>query len=109
MADPQRITDVELERALRDLGPRYPYPLTPNLASRVRGRIIAQPVAPSRRLVLWRDPRRLALVAAVLLGLLGAAPLPHPAARAPVAPFFPVPGGGRHRPAPTLPPLSPTT
>src|SRR5256885_15316340 len=90
MADPQRITDVELERALRDLGPHYPYPLTPNLASRVRGRIIAQPVAPSRRFELWRDPRRLALVAAVVLVLLGAAAIAHPAPRDAISHFFPL-------------------
>jgi len=72
MADPRRITDVELERALRDLGPRYPYPPTPNLASPVRLRITARLAAQPRRLELWRDPRRLALVAAVLLVLLGA-------------------------------------
>ena len=73
MADPSLISDVELERALRDLGPRYPYPPTPNLASRVRGRITVGPLARPRRFDVWRDPRRLALVAAVLLVLLGAA------------------------------------
>src|SRR3989442_1368523 len=81
MADSRRLMDVELERALRDLGPRYPYPPTPNLASRVRLRITAPPVARPRRLELWRDPRRLALAAAVLLVLLGAAALANPAAR----------------------------
>ena len=109
MADPQRITDVELERALRDLGPRYPYPLTPNLASRVRGRIIAQPVAPSRRLELWRDPRRLALVAAVLLVLLGAAAIANPATRDAIAHFFHVRGVIVNRQASPLPSFSPVT
>ena len=109
MADPQRITDVELERGLRDLGPRYPYPPTPNLASRVRGRITVQPVAPSRRLELWRDPRRLALVAAVLLVLLGAAALANPATRDAIAHFFHVRGVIVSREASPLPSFSPVT
>ncbi len=109
MADPQRITDVELERALRDLGPRYPYPPTPNLASRVRGRISVQPVAPPRRLELWRDPRRLALVAAVLLVLLGAAAVANPATRDAIAHFFHVRGVIVNRQASPLPSFSPVT
>ena len=109
MADLQRITDVELERALRDLGPRYPYPPTPNLASRVRGRITVQPVAPSRRLELWRDPRRLALVAAVLLVLLGAAAVANPATRDAIAHFFHVRGVIVNREASPLPSFSPVT
>src|SRR2546421_11280661 len=92
MADPLRIPDVVLEQALRDLGSHYPYPPTPNLASRVRQRITAQPVAQPRRLELWRDPRRLALVAAVLLVLLGAAALANPATRDAIAQFVHVPG-----------------
>src|SRR5205814_5175629 len=109
MADPQRITDVELERGLRDLGPHYPYPPTPNLASRVRGRITVQPVAPSRRLELWRDPRRLALVAAVLLVLLGAAALANPATRDAIAHFFHVRGLIANREAPPLPSFTAVT
>src|SRR5712691_11349569 len=92
MADSRRLMDVELERALRDLGPRYPYPPTPNLTSRVRLRITAQPVRRPRRLELWRDPRRLALVAAVLLVLLGAAALINPTTRDAIAHFFHVRG-----------------
>src|SRR2546425_2722203 len=92
MADPRLLTDVELERALRDLGPRYPYPTTPNLASRVRNRIVAQPIARPRRLELWRDPRRLALVAAVVLVLLGAVAVANPATRHAIAHLFHVPG-----------------
>jgi hypothetical protein len=92
MADRRRITDVELERALRDLGLRYPYPPTPNLANRVRSRITVQPVARPRRLELWRDPRRLALVAAALLVLLGAAALANPTTRDAIAHFFHVQG-----------------
>src|SRR5256886_6839125 len=109
MADPQRITDVELERGLRDLGPRYPYPPTPNLASRVRGRITVQPVAPSRRLELWRDPRRLALVAAVLLVLLVAAALANPATRDAIAHLLHVRGVIVSREASPLPSFSPVT
>jgi hypothetical protein len=108
MADPRRITDGELERALRDLGPRYPYPPTPNLASRVRLRI-AQPVAQRRRLELWRDPRRLALAAAVLLVLLGAAALANPVSRDAIAHFFHVRGVivSRESPPPSFSPVTP--
>ncbi len=109
MADPRPIADVELERALRDLGPRYPYPPTPNLASRVRGRISAQPIARPRRLELWRDPRRLALVAAVLLVILGAAALANPATRDAIAHFFHVRGVIVSREPSPLPSLSPVT
>jgi len=107
MADARRITEVELEQALRDLGPRYPYPPTPNLASRVRQRISAQPVAQPRRLELWRDPRRLALVAAVLLVLLGAAALANPVTRDAIAHFFHVRGVIVSREASPLPSVSP--
>ena len=92
MADPRRITDVELEGALRNLRATYPYPPTPDLSSRVRLRISAPPARPPRRLELWRDPRRLALVAAVLLVLVGAAALVNPATRDAIAHFFHVPG-----------------
>ncbi len=110
MADPRLITDVELERALRDLGPRYPYPPTPNLASRVRSRIVAQPIAAPRRLELWRDPRRLALVAAVLLVLLGAAAIANPTTRDAIAHFFHVRGvivSRQPSPPPSLSPVTP--
>src|SRR2546425_7933702 len=110
MADPRLITDFELERALRDLGPRFPYPPTPNLASRVRNRIVAQPIARPRRLELWRDPRRLALVAAVLPVLLGAAAVAKPATRDAIAHFFHVPGVIVNRegsPLPSFPPATP--
>jgi hypothetical protein len=109
MADSRRITDVELERALRDLGPRYPYPPTPNLASRVRLRIIAQPAAQPRRLALWRDPRRLALVAAALLVILGAAVVANPETRDAIAHFFHVRGVIVNREASPLPSFSPVT
>jgi hypothetical protein len=109
MADPRRITDVELERALRDLGPRYPYPPTPNLSNRVRLRIAARPVAQPRRLELWRDPRRLALVAAALLVLLGAAALANPVTRDAIAHFFHVRGVIVNREPSPLPSFSPVT
>jgi hypothetical protein len=109
VADPRRITDVDLERALRDLGPRYPYPPTPNLASRVRLRITTQPVAQPRRLELWRDPRRLALVAAALLVLLGAAAIANPVTRDAIAHFFHVRGVIVSRQPSPLPSFSPVT
>jgi len=109
MADPSRLTDIELERALRDLGPRYPYPPTPNLAAAVRRRVVARPVAPVRRLALWRDPRRLALAAAVVLVLAGAAALINPTTRDAIAHFFHVPGVivSRVSPKPSLSPVTP--
>jgi len=108
MADPRRLSDIDLERALRELGPRYPYPPTPNLAVAVRRRIVARPVAPVRRRGLWRDPRRLALAAAVVLVLAGAAALINPTTRDAIAHFFHVPGVIVSRVSP-LPSLSPVT
>jgi len=108
MAEPQRFTDQELERALRELGPRYPYPPTPNLAAAVRRRIVVQPAAPVRRLALWRDPRRLALAAAVVLVLAGAAALINPTTRDAIAHFFQVRGVIVTRVSPG-PSLSPAT
>ena len=109
MADPQRLTDVELEGALRELGPRYPYPPTPNLAAAVHRRIVAQPAAPVRRLALWRDPRRLALAAAVVLMLVGAAALINPTTRDAIAHFFRVRGVivARVSPGPSISPATP--
>lgn len=109
MVDPRRLSDDELAQALRGVGARYPYPPTPNLAARVHTRIAARPVAPVRRFTLWRDPRRLALVAAVLLVLLGAAALVNPATRDAIAHFFHVPGVIVNRVASPLPSLSPVT
>jgi hypothetical protein len=108
MAESRRFTDVELELALRELGPRYPYPPTPNLALAVRRRIVAQPAAPVRRLALWRDPPRLALAAAVVLVLLGAAALINPTTRDAIAHFFHVRGVIVTRVSP-LPSTSPVT
>ena len=108
MAESQRLTEMELERALRELGPRYPYPPTPNLAVAVRRRIVARPVVPVRRLTLWRDPARLALAAAVVLVLAGAAALINPTTRDAIAHFFHVPGVIVSRVSP-LPSVSPVT
>jgi hypothetical protein len=108
MAESRRFTELELERALRELGPRYPYPPTPNLTAGVRRRIAARPLAPARRLELWRDPRRLALAAAVVLVLAGAAALINPTTRDAIAHFFHVRGVIVTRVSP-LPSLSPVT
>jgi hypothetical protein len=108
MAEPRRLTVMELEQALRDLGPRYPYPPTPNLAVAVRSRLVARPVAPVRPLVLWRGPARLALAAAVVLVLAGAAALINPTTRDAIAHFFHVPGVIVSRVSP-LPSVSPVT
>jgi hypothetical protein len=109
MAEPRRLTDIELEQALRALGARYPYPATPNLALAVRRRIVARPVAPARRLAIWRDPWRIALAAAVLLLLLGATVLANPTTRDAIAHFFHVSGVIVNRQPSPLPSLSPGT
>ena len=109
MADSPRLHDLDLERALRELGPRYPYPPTPNLATAVRTRIVARPAMPLRPIALWRDPRRLALVAAVLVVLAGAAALINPATRDAIAHFFHVRGVIVTRGPSPLPSLSPAT
>jgi hypothetical protein len=103
-----RMGEMELERALRELGSGYPYPPTPNLASAVRRRIVARPAAPVRRLSLWRDPRRLALAAAIVLVLAGAAAVINPTTRDAIAHFFQVRGVIVSRVSP-LPSLSPAT
>jgi len=108
MAESQRLTEMELERALRELGPRYPYPPTPNLAVAVRRRIVARPVVPVRPFALWRGPARLALAAAVVLVLAGAAALINPTTRDAIAHFFHVPGVIVSRVSP-LPSVSPVT
>ena len=109
MADSPRLHDLDLERALRELGPRYPYPPTPNLATLVRTRLVARPAAPLRPVALWRDPRRLALVAAVLLVVAGAAALINPATRDAIAHFFHVSGVIVTRVPSPRPSLSPAT
>lgn len=92
MADPVRLSDDELERALRATGRRYPYPPTPNITAAVRARITARPpVAPWRR-PIWRDGRRLALAATVVVIILGGAALINPASRDAIAHFFHVRG-----------------
>jgi hypothetical protein len=103
------LTDVELEGALRELGARYPYPPTPNLATAVRRRIVARPVAPVRRLPLWRDPMRLAIAAVVVLVLAGAAAFINPTTRDAIAHFFHVRGVivNRVSPGPSVSPATP--
>jgi hypothetical protein len=109
MADPRRLTDMELERMLRDLAPHYPYPATPNLAVAVRSRIVAAPTPKVVRLPLWRDPWRLALAAALLLIALSAALLINPVTRDAIAHFFHVRGVVVSRQPSPLPSISPTT
>jgi hypothetical protein len=109
MADPRRLSDQQLERALTALGPRYPYPPTPNLASRVRTRLATAPVATMRRGSVWGDPRRLALAAVLLLALIGAAGLAIPGTRDAIAHFFHVQGVIVNRVPSPLPSLSPVT
>jgi hypothetical protein len=108
MADLRRFTDTELEGMLRDFGPSYPYPPTPNLAVSVRSRIAVRPAAPVVPLPLWRDPMRLALAAAVLLILLGAAALINPVTRDAIAHFFHVRGVVVNRQPSPAPSLSPS-
>jgi hypothetical protein len=108
MADSHRLTDAELEEALTALGPRYPYPATPNLATRVRARIVAAPVASMPRRGWWADPRRLALAAVLLLVLIGTAGLAIPGTRDAIAHFFHVQGVIVNR-VPSTPSVSPAT
>jgi hypothetical protein len=109
MADLRRASDVELEGALRDVGRRYPYPPTPNLAGAVRLRITTHPIARPHRREFWRDPRRLALTAAALLVLLGAAAIANPATRDAIAHFFHVRGVVVNRVASPAPSVSSPT
>jgi hypothetical protein len=90
MADPSRFPQVDFEGALRELAPHYPHPPTPDLAGRVRVRLVGQPAR--RPVPLWRDPRRLALAAALLLVIAGAAALINPGSRDAIAHFFHVRG-----------------
>lgn len=90
MADPSRFAPVDFEAALRQLAPHYPHPPTPDLAGRVRARLVAQPAR--RPMRLWRDPRRLAMAAALLLVIAGAAALINPGSRDAIAHFFHVRG-----------------
>lgn len=109
MADQVRFTDLELEQALRSLGSRYPYPPTPNLSLSVRARIAPRPVMAPRRVAVWRDPWRLALAAAVLFLIIGAAALINPASRDAIAHFFHVRGVVVTRISSPVPSLSPIT
>lgn len=110
MADPRQFSDAALEETVRRVGSSYPYPPTPNLAAAVRSRIAAAPIVPIRRRLLWRDPLRLALVAAVLLVVAGVAALINPASRDAIAHFFHISGVVVRRapsPLPSLSPISP--
>lgn len=92
MADPVRLSDPELERALRATGPRYPYPPTPNMAAAVRARLTAGALVTRQRRPVWREGWRVALAAAIVLVILGGAALINPATRDAIAHFFHVPG-----------------
>jgi len=93
MADLRRLSDSELEAGLRDLGGRYPYPSTPNLATAVRARIGTTRYPAARRgLDLWPRPARFALAAAIFLMALGGAALLNPGTRDAIAHFFHVRG-----------------
>ena len=109
MADPRRLSDAELERALTALGSQYPYPSTPNLAVRVRARIVAARIVPIPHRAWWGDPRRLALAAVLVLVLIGAAGLAIPGTRDAIAHFFHIQGVIVNRvpsPPPSLSPAS---
>ncbi|MCW5853713.1 MAG: hypothetical protein KIT87_26840, partial [Anaerolineae bacterium] len=64
-------SDAELEQALGELGTRLAYPPTPDLASAVRQRLETAPERPTFWPRWSLSPRRLALVAALLLALVG--------------------------------------
>ena len=83
-----RLSEVELEQALRELGSRLAHPPTPDLARAVRGRLAARP-APRRRFLAWPGSfsatRSVAAAAVVLLLLVVAVLAVFPGARTAVA------------------------
>ena len=109
MADLARMTDPQLEAALRDLGQRFPYPATPNLAASVRSRLLA-PSAGRALTPPWRT-LRVGLAVAALLVVTVLAATADPGIRSAVAHFFHVQGVTLTRqpsalPSPTLRPLN---
>lgn len=106
MADLGRLSDRELEAGLRELGSRYPYPPTPNLAHLVRTRLATTGPVPVRPgLDAWPRPLRLALAAAIVVVALASAALLNPATRDAIAHFFHVQGVVVTR-APAVPSVS---
>ena len=80
---------ADLDSRLQDLGPHIVFPPTPDLATPARQRILSD----QARVVWWRSGfTRLALVAAVLIAVLGASALVVPPVRDTIAKFFHVPG-----------------
>ena len=108
MADLARMSDTELEAALRDLGAKFPYPLTPNLSASVRSRLLAPSSRPSFALP-WRS-LRVGLAVGALLIVTVLAATADPGIRSAVAHFFNVQGVTVTRqpsalPSPTARPL----
>ena len=108
MADFAGMTDQQLEAALRDLGSRFPYPMTPGLSASVRSRLLTP--SPGRSVTLpWRT-LRVGLAVAALLVVTVLAATADPGIRSAVAHFFHVQGVTVTRqpsplPSPTLRPL----
>ena len=108
MADFAGMTDQQLEAALRDLGSRFPYPVTPGLSASVRSRLLTP--SPRRSVTLpWRT-MRVGLAVAALLVVTVLAATADPGIRSAVAHFFHVQGVTVTRqpsplPSPTLRPL----
>ena len=95
MADKHAVQPYpDLERTLADLAPRIAFPPTPDLTSRIRAEITAQPVPPRRG---WQfpallQPRRLAVAVLAVLILAAGALVASPGLRTTVAEWIGVDG-----------------
>lgn len=85
-------SDADLERALIDLGRRLAYPPTPDLAGRVRERLLARPTRRPGSIAFLTSRRALAWAAVVLALLAGCLLLLSPDARRVVAERLGLPG-----------------
>ena len=103
MAEPRR--DVELEQELRALGSQLVFPETPDLTARVRARTRARP--PQRFWGAWGPGWRAVAAAVLLLGVVTAALVGWPDARAGIAQRLGLRGATIEQ-VPALPTASPS-
>lgn len=87
------MTGPELEPALQRLSGQIEYPVTPDLAAGLHGRLAALPrPAPARQPWRFRSLRVVAVVAAAILLVVGATLAAIPGARSTLAHWFGIPG-----------------